>query len=146
MLKTALVVCLLACCAMLYACGKGRGSAGDQVVLRLTSTSDSQITVLAVSWSEPEKTIAATDVEIAGGGKALEAGVYTFALARRGTERADALDSLTVTVSVSDTSGATQTLSSLPLPSAWGDTHEYELCREGGMYRLKECHRNGSGL
>ena len=29
MLKTALVVCLLACCAMLYACGKGRGSAGD---------------------------------------------------------------------------------------------------------------------
>ena len=146
MLRRALAVCLLACCAMVYVCGRGRGDAGDRVVLRLTNTVGGQITVLMVSWSEPGETIAYTDVEIAGGGKALEAGDYAFALARSGTERADALEGLTVTVSVADREGSTHTLDSLALPSAWGDTHEYELCREGGMYRLKECHRNGSGL
>ncbi|MGN0745417.1 MAG: hypothetical protein ACI4ML_01945 [Aristaeellaceae bacterium] len=147
MLRRALVVCLLlACCAILYACGRDRTAApGDRVTLRLMNTVEDQIAVLTVSWWEPGKTIASTAVEVAGGGKALAAGAYAFALTRDEAEQA-ALDRLTVTVSVADRGGATQTLDSLTLPSAWGDTHACMLGYENGRYWVKECQEDGSSL
>ena len=131
---------LIAICTMLCACGRRPDAAtGDQVEFHLMNRVEGAVSVLAVSWSDAANTIASTGIEIAGGGKCLETGMYSFELTRGEIENLDALKDLTVTVSLSDKNGVPQTLAKLALPSELGDAYDYELCCENGSYQIRSC-------
>lgn len=137
--KLTAVLCLIVIGIGLCSCGSSHTPFGREVVFRLTNTVPDQIAVLTVSWTGSENTISSTDIEIAGGGDCLDTRTYAFALTRHEVPHEEALQNLTVTVSVSDQDGVTHTLPGLALCAAFGDTFDYELRYAHGGYEIWAC-------
>lgn len=138
MKKNLLVICLIAVCVLLCACGKTNEESKDDVVtLTIDNTVADRISVLSASWYIDGNAIGSTGVETADG-VALEAREYTFHLTKDDVEMNAALDQLAVKVSITEGDGKTEEMAMLALPAQNGAYFIYELRYENGAYDLCE--------
>jgi len=133
-----LIICAMLLCliAGLCACGNSiDADSGNKVVFKIKNTVPDRITLLSVCWAAAENVFSSNAVELAGGGF-LECRDFIFELLREDVENEEWLKDLHVTVRLSEGGNSMTTVAEYVLPSAFGDSYEFELSYADGSYQL----------